>query len=39
MIEKILFFQEAQKKDERLLEFPLKLSHVQPAARSDIQIT
>uniref|UniRef100_A0AAZ1XYY7 FH2 domain-containing protein n=1 Tax=Oreochromis aureus TaxID=47969 RepID=A0AAZ1XYY7_OREAU len=27
---------EAQKKDEKLLEFPLKLSHIQAAARSDI---
>ncbi|XP_038586849.1 FH2 domain-containing protein 1-like [Micropterus salmoides] len=28
---------EAQKKDKKLLEFPLKLSHVQPAARISLQ--
>ncbi|XP_041635437.1 FH2 domain-containing protein 1-like isoform X2 [Cheilinus undulatus] len=28
---------EAQKKDNRLLEFPLKLSHVQPAARISLE--
>jgi len=29
------FFQEAQKKDEKLLQFPLKLSDVQAASRSE----
>lgn len=29
--------QEAQKKDAKLLEFPLKLSHVQPAARISVE--
>ncbi|KAI3376040.1 hypothetical protein L3Q82_016573 [Scortum barcoo] len=29
--------EEAQKKDKKLLEFPLKLSHVQPAARISLE--
>lgn len=32
----LFLLQEAQKKDEKLLEFPLKLPHVQSAARSDV---